>query len=162
PAGPERGSGMSTYDLTTRNNTHAGPREWAALAVLMLPVMLISVDNTVLTFALPQVSSALEPTGTQLMWLVDIYPLMLAGFLVAMGSLGYRIGRRPLMLYGALGLRVASLIAAHSPNPTVPMAARTLLGFFGATVLPSTLSLTHHIYVDRLQLRLAIAVCGSI
>lgn len=152
---------MSTYDLTTRNTTHAGPREWAALAVLMLPVMLISIDNTVLTFALPQVSSALEPTGTQLMWLVDIYPLILAGFLVAMGSLGDRIGRRRMLMYGALGFGIASLIAAYSPNPAVLMAARALLGFFGATLMPSTLSLIRNLFVERRQRRLAIAVWGS-
>src|SRR5699024_3823436 len=154
------GSGMSTYDLTTRNNTDAGPREWAALAVLMLPVMLISVDNTVLTFALPQVSSALERTGAQLTWLVEIHPLMLAGSLVAMGSLGDRIGRRRLLMYGALGFGVASLIAAYRPNPTVLMAARALLGFFGATLMPSTLSLIRNIFVDLRPRRLAHAVSG--
>src|SRR5699024_7835312 len=47
---------------------------WAALAVLMLPVLLVSVDNTVLSFALPVISEALAPTGQQLLWIVDVYP----------------------------------------------------------------------------------------
>jgi DHA2 family multidrug resistance protein-like MFS transporter len=72
----------------------AGRRAWFALAVLMLPVLLVSVDNTVLNFALPAISSALTPSGTQLLWIVDVYPLVLAGLLVSMGSLGDRIGRR--------------------------------------------------------------------
>lgn len=152
---------MSTHDLTTRSTNHAGPREWGALVVLMLPVLLISIDNTVLTFALPQVSSALEPTGTQLMWLVDIYPLMLAGFLVAMGSLGDRLGRRKLLMVGAAGFGLVSIIAAYSPDATVLMGARALLGFFGATLMPSTLSLIRNIFIDRRQRQLAIAVWGS-
>lgn len=52
----------------------AGARQWAALAVLMLPVLLVSVDNTALSFALPTISQALHPTGTQLLWIVDVYP----------------------------------------------------------------------------------------
>ena len=72
----------------------AGAREWAALAVLMMPVLLVSVDNTALSFALPTISQALHPTGAQLLWIVDVYPLVLAGLLIPMGSLGDRIGRR--------------------------------------------------------------------
>lgn len=152
---------MSIYDLTTRESTHAGPREWGALVVLMLPVLLTSIDNTVLTFALPQVSSALEPTGTQLMWLVDIYPLILAGFLVAMGSLGDRVGRRRLLMLGASGFGVASVIAAYSQSPTMLLGARALLGFFGATLMPSTMSLIRNIFIDRRERQLAIASWGS-
>ena len=67
-------------------------RRWWALVVLMMPVLLVSIDNTVLNLALPAISEDLRPTGTQLLWVIDIYPLMLAGLLVAMGSLGDRIG----------------------------------------------------------------------
>ena len=81
----------------------AGRREWLGLAVLMLPVLLISVDNTVLSFAIPSLSRALAPTGTELLWIVDIYALVLAGLLVPMGALGDRIGRRKLLLIGTAG-----------------------------------------------------------
>ena len=81
----------------------AGPRAWAALAVLMLPVLLVSVDNTVLSFALPQIALHLEPTSAQQLWIVDAYPLVLAGLLVTMGSLGDRFGRRRMLLIGASG-----------------------------------------------------------
>ena len=68
-------------------------RPWAVLVVLMLPVLLISVDNTVLSFALPSITGALGAAGSELLWIVDAYPLVLAGLLVPMGSLGDRIGR---------------------------------------------------------------------
>ncbi len=140
---------------------HAGPREWLALGVIVLPVLLISIDNTVLTFALPQVSVALRPSGEQLMWLVDIYPLMLAGLLIAAGSLGDRVGRRRLLLIGAAGFGAASVGAAFSQSAEALIAWRVLLGVFGATLMPSTLSLIRTIFVRRDDRRLAIAVWAA-
>ncbi|WP_317259852.1 hypothetical protein [Kocuria atrinae] len=64
----------------------AGAREWGALAVLMLPVLLVSVNNTALSFALPAISKALHPTASQLLWIVDIYPLILAALLIPMAA----------------------------------------------------------------------------
>ena len=139
----------------------AGPREWLALAVIVLPVLLISIDNTVLTFALPQVSVALRPSGEQLMWLVDIYPLMLAGLLIAAGSLGDRVGRRRLLLIGAFGFGLASVGAAFAPTAEALIAWRALLGVFGATLMPSTLSLIRTVFVHRDDRRLAIAVWAA-
>ena len=52
---------------------HVQHRRWGALAVLMLPVLLISIDNTVLTVALPQISLDFSASGTLLLWIVDIY-----------------------------------------------------------------------------------------
>jgi DHA2 family multidrug resistance protein-like MFS transporter len=156
---------MTTLDHTYRADSssarRAGPREWLALAVLMLPVLLTSIDNTVLSFALPQVSTALHPSGEQLLWLVDIYPLMLAGLLVPMGSLGDRFGRRRLLLIGAVGFGVASVCAAYSPNAQALFGSRVLLGVFGATLMPSTLSLIRNIFVNRDDRRLAIATWAS-
>ncbi|HEY0216273.1 MAG TPA: MFS transporter [Cellulomonas sp.] len=144
---------------TTRSGRPVRP--WAVLAVLMLPVLLISIDNTVLSFALPAVSAALGPSGSQLLWIVDAYPLMLAGLLVPMGSLGDRLGRRRLLLAGATGFAAVSLLAAWSTSPAMLIASRALLGVFGATLMPSTLSLIRNVFLDRAQRRLAIAVWAS-
>ncbi|WP_370617082.1 MFS transporter [Mumia qirimensis] len=139
----------------------AGWRQWSALAVLMLPVLMVSMDNTVLSFALPDISSSLHPSGTALLWVVDIYALMLAGLLVAMGSLGDRIGRRRLLIGGAVGFGAVSFFAAFSSDIGQLIAARALLGVFGATLMPSTLSLLRNIFVDRQQRRVAIAVWAA-
>lgn len=138
-----------------------GVRGWVALAVLMLPVLLVSVDNTVLNFALPAISEALTPSGTSLLWMIDIYPLVLAGLLVSMGSLGDRIGRRKLLLIGSAGFGAVSVVAAFAPSIELLIAARAALGFFGAMLMPSTLSLIRSIFRNRDQRRLAIAVWAS-
>jgi len=139
----------------------AGAREWAALAVLMLPVLMVSVDNTVLSFALPAISVDLRPSGTQLLWIVDIYAIMLAGLLIAMGSIGDRVGRRRLLLIGAVGFGAASVLAAFSTSPEMLLVARVLLGVFGATLMPSTLSLIRNVFVRPSDRRIAIATWAA-
>lgn len=138
-----------------------GARGWAALVVLMLPVLLVSVDNTVLSFALPEISISLAPSGAEQLWIIDVYPLVLAGLLVTMGTLGDRFGRRRLLLIGATGFAVVSALAAFAPTAGLLIAARALLGFFGAMLMPSTLSLLRSIFQNRDQRRMAIAVWAS-
>lgn len=86
----------------------------------MLPVLLVAVDNTVLAFAVPMISEALRPTGVELLWIVDVYPLVLAGLLIPMGSLGDRFGRRRLLLVGATGFALVSAVAVSSFRPREP------------------------------------------
>lgn len=138
-----------------------GIRGWLALVVLMLPVLLVSVDNTVLAFALPEIALALAPTGAEQLWIIDVYPLVLAGLLVTMGTLGDRFGRRRMLLIGAVGFAAVSALAAFAPTAGLLIAARALLGFFGAMLMPSTLSLLRSIFTNRDQRRLAIAVWAA-
>ncbi|NUU07585.1 MFS transporter [Leifsonia sp. C5G2] len=151
----------STSTLPVPAVARAGARGWAALAVLMLPTLLVSVDNTVLSFALPSISEALRPTAIGMLWIVDVYPLVLAGLLVAMGSLGDRIGRRRLLLVGATGFAAVSALAAFAPTAEWLVGARAALGVFGAMLMPSTLSLLRSVFLDREQRRLAIAIWAS-
>ncbi|MET4157777.1 MFS transporter [Agromyces sp. PvR057] len=141
--------------------SRAPRRAWFALAVLMLPVLLVSIDNTVLSFALPEISLALEPTAAQQLWIIDAYPLVLAGLLVAMGSAGDRFGRRRMLLIGSVGFALVSIGAAFAPTAEALIAARAALGFFGAMLMPSTLSLLRTVFTDREQRRLAIAIWAT-
>jgi len=139
----------------------AGRREWVGLAVLLLPTLLVTLDNTVLGFALPAISAALSPSATQLLWLVDVYPLVLAGLLVTMGTLGDRIGRRRTLLIGTAGFGLVSLAAAAANDAAHLVAARALLGFFGAMLMPATLALLRTLFRDRAQRRLAVAIWAT-
>jgi Arabinose efflux permease len=156
-----RDTAASTGQRRRAVRMRGGARRWVALATLMLPVLLVSIDNTVLNFALPSISQALEPSGVALLWIIDTYPLVLAGLLVAMGSIADRIGRRRLLMIGSAGFGVVSVLAAFAPTPELLIAARASLGFFGAMLMPSTLSLLRSIFTDRDQRRLAIAIWAS-
>lgn len=151
----------ASIPTTETDAPRVGARGWAALVVLMLPVLLVSVDNTVLSFALPEISIALAPTGAEQLWIIDVYPLVLAGLLVTMGTLGDRFGRRKMLLIGATGFAAVSALAAFAPTAGLLIAARALLGFFGAMLMPSTLSLLRSIFRNRDQRRMAIAVWAS-
>src|SRR5215510_6414835 len=111
----------------------AGRREWIGLAVLMLPTLLYSMDLTVLHLAVPRLTESLQPTSTQLLWIIDIYGFFVAGSLVTLGTLGDRIGRRKLLLIGAAFFGVASVLAAFSTSAEMLIATRALLGLAGAT-----------------------------
>jgi DHA2 family multidrug resistance protein-like MFS transporter len=138
--------------------TKAGRREWIGLAVLMLPLLLVSMDVSVLFFAVPFINADLEPTSTQQLWIFDIYGFVLAGLLITMGSLGDRIGRRRLLMLGAAGFGAASILAAYSQSAEMLIVARAILGIGGATLMPSTLALIRNMFHDDKQRATAITI----
>ena len=140
----------------------AGRKEWTGLVVLLLPLLLVSMDVSVLYFAVPFISRDLAPSATQQLWIFDIYGFVLAGLLLTMGSLGDRIGRRKLLLIGALGFSLASLVAAYSQSAEMLIAARALLGVAGATLMPSTLGLIRNMFHDARQRSTAIAIWTAV
>jgi DHA2 family multidrug resistance protein-like MFS transporter len=147
--------------MTTTATTplhRAGPREWLGLAVLTLACLLYVMDLTVLHLAVPTLSAELQPTSAQLLWIVDIYGYMVAGFLITMGTLGDRIGRRRLLLIGAAAFGAVSTLAAYATSAELLIAARALLGLAGATLAPSTLSLIFAMFHDARQRATAVAV----
>lgn len=133
----------------------AGGREWVGLAVLTLACLLYAMDLTVLHLAVPTLSAQLQPTSAQLLWIVDIYGYMVAAFLITMGTLGDRIGRRRLLLVGAAAFGIVSIAYADSAEQLI--AARALLGVAGATIAPSTLSLIFAMFTDPRQRATAVA-----
>jgi len=139
----------------------AGGREWTGLAVLLLPLLLVSMDVSVLYFAVPFISRDLEPSSTQQLWIFDVYGFVLAGLLITMGSLGDRIGRRRLLLIGAFCFSLASVGAAYSHSAGELIAARAVQGVAGATLMPSTLALIRNMFHDEKQRRTAIAIWTS-
>ncbi|MBU3060277.1 MFS transporter [Nocardia sp. NEAU-G5] len=140
----------------------AGRREWTALAVLILPLLLVSMDVSVLYFAVPFIARDLNPTATQQLWIFDIYGFVLAGLLLTMGAVGDRIGRRRLLLIGAAGFSAASFAAAYAPNAESLIAARGVLGIAGATLMPSTLALIRNIFAHDSDRAKAMAVWAGV
>ena len=144
--------------MSTETPIRAGRKEWIGLAVLALACVVYVMDLTVLHLALPSLTEDLQPTSSQLLWIVDIYGFMVAGALITMGTLGDRIGRRRLLLIGAVAFALASLLAAFSTSAEMLIASRALLGIAGATIAPSTLSLIRNLFQDPGQRTYAIGI----
>lgn len=136
----------------------ATPREWLALAVIALPCMVYAMDLTVLNLAIPTLTAALKPTASQMLWIIDLYGFMVAGFLITMGTLGDKWGRRRVLLLGAGAFAAASALAALATSANQLIALRGLLGLAGATLAPSTLSLISNMFRDENERRFAIGV----
>ncbi|MGC0271689.1 MFS transporter [Pseudactinotalea sp. Z1739] len=139
----------------------AGRREWAGLALLSVPTVLLGLDVTVLYLVVPSMVAALDPSTTQTLWIMDAYGFFIAGFLITMGTLGDRIGRRRLLMIGMTAFALASIFAALAPNAELLILARALLGIAGATLMPSTLSLISNMFADARQRALAIGVWAT-
>jgi DHA2 family multidrug resistance protein-like MFS transporter len=148
------GQAMESADVDLR----AGRQEWIGLAVLALPTLLVALDTFVMLLALPHLSRDLGAGSTEQLWIMDIYGFLVAGFLITMGTLGDRIGRRRLLLIGAAAFGVTSVLAAYSVNPIMLIAARAALGIAGATLTPSTLALIMNLFRDPRQRAAAVGM----
>ncbi|WP_405666330.1 MFS transporter [Streptomyces sp. NBC_00055] len=143
---------------TTDRSDLAGRKEWTAFVVLLLPLLLVSMDVSVLFFAIPSIDRDLAPSATQQLWIFDVYGFALSGLLITMGSLGDRIGRRKLLLLGAAAFGTASVGAAYATSPEMLIAARALLGIGGATLMPSTMGLVRNMFRNERQRSTAVGI----
>jgi DHA2 family multidrug resistance protein-like MFS transporter len=126
--GPNRREGIFA-DAPQAKATY---REWVGLGIIALPCILYSMDLTVLNLAVPSISVELKPTAAQLLWMVDIYGFLAAGSLLVMGTLGDRIGRRKLLLFGSAAFGLVSLSAAFAKSAEWLIVLRALLGVASA------------------------------
>jgi DHA2 family multidrug resistance protein-like MFS transporter len=151
--------------MTTHDAHAVAPRttarSWLGLAVLLLPTVLLFLAMTVLFLATPYIAVDLSPSSGQLLWINDIYGFVMAGFLVTMGTLGDRVGRRLLLLVGAAVFGAASVAAAYAPGPEVLIAARAFMGLGAAALMPATLSLVTTMFRDERQRGVAIGLWAA-
>ncbi len=122
--------------------SQAGPsRRWGALAVLCVPLLIVSLDNTVLNVVLPTLVRKLNATTSQLQWIVDAYVLVFGGLMLVAGSVADRVGRKRTFLAGLLTFAAGSTWAAFSGTVPMLIAARASMGIGAALIMPSTLSI---------------------
>ncbi|MGI5269771.1 MFS transporter [Nonomuraea sp. CA-218870] len=133
-------------------------KKWSCLAICCLATLLLSVDLTVLHLALPRLVADLGASSTQLLWIGDVYGFALAGLLITMGNVGDRVGRKRLLLMGAVAFAAASAVTAYAPNPELLIAARALLGVAGATIMPSTLSIIRNVFTEPAERTTAVGI----
>jgi DHA2 family multidrug resistance protein-like MFS transporter len=156
-----RVSTAARHVVTPLEHRSAGRREWSALAVLILAVVLLSVDGTVLGLAVPSLTADLRPNGGELLWIADVYGFALAGLLILMGGLADRYGRKRVLLIGAAAFGATSALAAFATDPGTLIAARALQGIAAATLMPSTLSLIRNLFPNPRERTRAIALWSA-
>ncbi|MEO3890264.1 MFS transporter [Nonomuraea sp. B5E05] len=135
---------------------------WSILVLLCLSLLLITVDATVLHIAVPALTAALEPSAVQLLWIIDIYSLVVAPLLIMFGTLGDKYGRKRMVLCGFVLFGLASAGAAFAPTPLTLILARALLGVGGAMIMPATLSLIRQVFTDRRERAIALGVWSAV
>ena len=148
--------------LDTPAMREARPRRWWAFACLCLPVLVTSMDVSVLLFAVPSLTRDLHAGASQQLWILDVYGLVLAALLLPFGAVADRIGRRRLLLLGAGLFGLASLGAAWAPSASALILARAVLGIGGATLMPSALSLVRSLFDDPSERSKAVGIWSAV
>lgn len=137
-------------------------RRWALLAAVGAGLLLITLDNSILYTALPTLTKELGATGSQSLWIINAYPVVMAGLLLGVGTLGDRVGHKRMFLIGLVIFGAASLGAAYSPTAEALIAARAALAVGAASMMPATLALIRLSFHDARERNIAVAIWGSI
>jgi EmrB/QacA subfamily drug resistance transporter len=133
-------------------------RRWAALVVLCVSLLIVTLDNTVLNVVLPTLVRELHATTSQMQWIVDSYVIVFAGLLLPAGSVADRLGRKRVFLTGLIAFAAGSTWAAFSGSVGMLIAARASMGIGGALIMPATLSIITNIFSDRGERQRAIGM----
>jgi DHA2 family multidrug resistance protein-like MFS transporter len=126
-----------------------GARRWWAVGALALSVVVVGLDATVLSLALPTLSTALHASTAQLQWFLDAYTLVLAALLLPAGLLGDRVGRKRLLIVALMIFGSASAACAYAPSSSFLIAARSLLGLGAAMLIPLTMAVLPVLFSDE-------------
>lgn len=135
---------------------------WFILFTVILAFTPIVLDMTILHIAVPSLTAALHASGTEVLWILDIYPLIMAGLLIPMGTLGDRIGHRHILLTGLLVFSVASTLAAFSITASMLILSRGLLAVGAAMILPGVLAIIRNTFEDPKERALALGIWSTI
>lgn len=135
---------------------------WLVLAIVSSALFLIVIDLTVLYTALPRLTHDLQATASQKLWIINAYPLVVAGLLPGLGTLGDRLGHKQLFLNGLLVFGLASVVAAFAPGSEVLIGSRVLLAVGAAMMMPATLSIIRLTFEDEKERALAIGVWAAV
>lgn len=136
--------------------------KWLILAIVVLIYLPVSIDATVLHVATPTLSESLSLSANELLWIIDIYSLVMAGLILPMGALGDRIGFKKLMVIGGILFGLASLAAAFSSTAYALIGSRALLAVGAAMILPATLSAVRNTFLDEKQRNFALGIWATV
>lgn len=148
--------------LSARQEDMTPARRWLLLTTVASGLFLITLDNTILYTALPTLTEELGATGSQSLWIINAYPVVMAGLILGSGTFGDRAGHVRMFLLGLVVFGLASLAAAFSPTAGILIATRVLLAVGAAIMMPATLALIRITFTRERERNFAIAIWGSI
>lgn len=137
-------------------------RQWLALVIIVLVYIPVAIDATVLHVAAPTLSMTLGASGNELLWIIDIYSLVMAGMVLPMGALGDRIGFKRLLMIGSVLFGLSSLAAAFAPSAGWLIAARASLAIGAAMIIPATLAGIRTLFIDVRHRNIALGVWAAV
>ena len=137
-------------------------RQWLALVIIVLVYIPVAIDATVLHVAAPTLSMTLGASGNELLWIIDIYSLVMAGMVLPMGALGDRIGFKRLLILGSVLFGLSSLWAAASSSAGWLIAARASLAIGAAMIIPATLAGIRTLFTEARQRNIALGVWAAV
>lgn len=135
---------------------------WLILAVTAGCFLPVAADATILHVAVPSLTRALGATGSEVLWIVDIYSLLMAGLVLVAGPLGDRIGHQRLLIVGLAAFGAASAACAASSSPGALIAGRAALALGAAMIIPSTLTIIRQVFRDPRERAVAIGIWGAV
>jgi DHA2 family multidrug resistance protein-like MFS transporter len=147
---------MATVAIETEAPNTGHPRRWVILGVMVVSLLVVVLDNTILNVALRVLADPVQGLGAtqaQLEWSINSYTLVFAGLLFTFGVLGDRIGRRRMLLVAMALFGLSSLASAYAQDAGQLIAARALMGFAAAAVMPVTLSIISNVFDPRERAR---------
>src|ERR1700747_2249059 len=142
--------------------TVRSPNRWAVLAVMSVAQLMVVLDATIVTVALPSAQRALHFSNGNRQWIVTAYALAFGSLLLLGGKLSDLFGRKWTLIAGLVGFSVASAIGGLAHSFGVLVTARTLQGAFGALLAPSALGLLTVTFAGSPDRNTAFGIFGAI
>lgn len=138
------------------------PRRWLVLIAVMLAFLPVVLDMTILHVAVPSLTQALEASNNQVLWIIDIYPLLMAGLLVPMGTLADKVGNLRILMIGLVVFGIASAAAAFAPTAQMLIGARALLAVGASMIMPCVLGIIRRTFEDDGERGMALGLWGTV
>jgi len=149
-------------DLISVASTHREPSRWAVLALLSVAQLMVVLDSTIVTIAIPSAQSALHFSTESRQWIVTAYALAFGSLLLLGGKLGDLFGYKWTLIVGLMGFSIASAFGGLAESFGVLVSARTLQGAFAALLAPSALGLLTVTFLESPDRATAFGVFGAI
>ncbi len=139
-----------------------GSRRWLALVFIALAQLMVALDATIVSIALPRAQVALGVADADRQWMITAYTLAFGSLLLLGGRLADSLGQRNAFLIGLAGFTAASVTGGAAPSFDILVAARAAQGAFAALLAPTALSLLAITFTEARERARAFAVYGAV